>query len=254
MYASQHLRFPTGPPIDVNAVLVGPTVSRPRGMAAFIQEHGVWIVTMGGFRGHHPPTHREGWLAFADTVAPPALARALRTAESIDGIRAYRFPANLRRRYDKLHRFPDGLLVVGDAVCSFNPIYGQGMTVAALEAMVLRRALDGGTHDLAPRFFKAAARPVGKAWQFATGGDLTMPESIVPGARPLPVRAGNAFIDRYLAAAECDSVMAEHFLKVTGFDEPMRVLFGPSSLGRLAADGWHHRRRVTAGTASAAAS
>jgi 2-polyprenyl-6-methoxyphenol hydroxylase-like FAD-dependent oxidoreductase len=253
MYASQHLRFPTGAPIDVNAVLIGPTASRPRGMAAFVQENGVWIVTMGGFGGHHPPTDREGWLAFADTVAPRALAHALRTAESVDGIRAYRFPANLRRRYDKLRRFPDGLLVIGDAVCSFNPVYGQGMTIAGLEALALRRALDGGTRALAPRFFKAAARPVAKAWQLATGGDLTMPESIVPGPRPFPVRAGNAFIDRYLAAAEHDSVMAEHFLRVTGFDEPMRVLFGPDSLRRLAADGWRHRHRVPAGSAPAAA-
>jgi len=90
---------------------------------------------------------------------------------------------NRWRRYDKLRRLPDGLLVVGDANCSFNPIYGQGMTVAAMDALVLRDCLRGGAPDLSRRYFAAAAKGIGVAWQMAVGSDLALPE--VESARPI---------------------------------------------------------------------
>lgn len=232
-YATRRMRLDRALTGEVELLLVGPTAERPAGVGAFRQEHDTWVVTLAGFAGHHPPTEPEEWLAFAERFATPRFARALREGEALSEILAYRFPANLRRRYDRLDRFPDGLLVVGDAVCSFNPIYGQGMTVAALEALALRATLAQGTDDLARRFFKAAARPVGTAWQLAVGADLAMPEDVVPGPRPLPVRAVNAYLDRYQGAAETDPVLASHFLKVTGLDEPMRALFLPRAVGRV---------------------
>jgi 2-polyprenyl-6-methoxyphenol hydroxylase-like FAD-dependent oxidoreductase len=250
MYASCVMRLDDDLVGDLDAVFVGPVPDRPKGVSAFRMEDGAWIVTMAGFAHNHPPKDPEGWTAFAQSVSPPAFAQAVAQGEMTTKIVGHRFTDNLRRRYDKLDRFPEGLVVAGDAVSSVNPIYGQGMTVAALEALALRDALRHGPEHLAPRFFKAAAKPVGNAWAFAVGGDLAMPRDVVPGPRPFPVRAVNAYLDLYQAAAENDPVLAWHFLKVTGFDEPPRTLFSPDSLRRMAAG---RRRRAKEGRQEPAA-
>ncbi len=252
-YVSQQVRFPAGSVDHLRSLLVGPTAARPTGAGALAQEGGRWVVTLAGYGGHHPPMDRESWLTFGDRFLPADFADALHESEPVEDLHQHRFAANLRRRYDKLARFPEGLLVSGDALCSFNPIYGQGMTVAGLEALALRDCLRQGSDDLAPRFFKAAARPIGDAWSFATGGDLAMPADIVQGARPLPVRAVSGYIDRFQAAAEHDPVMAWRFLDVTGFDTPMAALFAPDSLRRIASDSRHHRRTGSSRLATATA-
>ena len=124
------------------------------------------------------------------------------------------------------------MLVVGDAVCSFNPIYGQGMTVAALEALALRNCLSLGRTDLPRRFFRATAKPIGQAWQLAAGGDLSLPE--IDGAAPLSTRLLNGYVDRLLTSAEYDTAALEQFLKVAWLvDSPIRLL-RPSMMWRAA--------------------
>jgi 2-polyprenyl-6-methoxyphenol hydroxylase-like FAD-dependent oxidoreductase len=139
-----------------------------------------------------------------------------------------------------MHRFPDGLLVFGDAICSFNPIYGQGMTIAAVEAMVLRDCLRSGERNLPRRFFRASATKIRVAWQTAVGSDLALPEII--GPRPLSMRITNAYLDRVMTAAETDPVVTQQFLQVIGMiDSPTRLL-RPSIMLRLART---HRHRHT---------
>lgn len=248
-YVTQRLRLAPQEYDVKRAVVVGPTSDRPQGAACFAQENGTWVVTLIGYAGHHPPTDRQGWLRLAETVLPEGPAAALLQAEPLGGLVQHRFPANLRRRYDKLDRFPEGLLVTGDALSSFNPVYGQGMTVAALEAQALRASLAQGDGRLAQRFFRTAAKPISDAWRFAVGGDLAMPPAVVPGPRPLPGRAANAYIEKFQAVAEDDPVMAWRFLDVTGFEQPMSALFSGDSLRRMTSSG----RRTPPPTASASA-
>jgi hypothetical protein len=112
------------------------------------------------------------------------------------------------------------------------------MTVAALEALALRECLAAGTDGLAGRFFAAAAKPVGVAWQLASGADLALPA--VPGPRPLPVKVLNRYVDRVQAAAGRDTAVATTFLRVTSMLDPPSRLFAPATVARVLAAG--HRR------------
>jgi 2-polyprenyl-6-methoxyphenol hydroxylase-like FAD-dependent oxidoreductase len=231
-YASQLLRIPPGMHKEI-LVLVGPVPGRPTGMVLSTYENRTWMLTAIGLVGREPPADRAGMLRFIEDCTPPEVLSALRCAEPLGDVARYRTPSSRWRRYDKMRRFPAGLLVFGDAICSFNPAYGQGMTVAALQALALDRCLRRGADGLAQRYFRAAAKPIGVAWQLAVGGDLSLPE--VEGVRPLSMRLINKYVDRVQAAAETDAVIAERFLRVAGFRDQPATLLHPSVMLRVAA-------------------
>jgi 2-polyprenyl-6-methoxyphenol hydroxylase-like FAD-dependent oxidoreductase len=239
VYTSQLLRIPPGMYNEL-LVLTGPVPGRPTAMALFSYEDNTWLLTTVGLAGHEPPADLAGMLRFIEDFTPPAVLSALQCAEPLGEVARYRTPSSRWRRYDKMRRFPAGLLVFGDAICSFNPIYGQGMTVAALEAVALDRCLRRGQDNLAPRFFRAAAKPIGVAWQLAVGGDLALPE--IEGPRSLSVRLTNKYVDRVQTAAETNLAVAGQFLKVAGFSSPPASLFAPSVVLRVAAANWQRRR------------
>jgi 2-polyprenyl-6-methoxyphenol hydroxylase-like FAD-dependent oxidoreductase len=231
-YATRLLRLAPGTTGVDPTVLVGPVPGHARGMVLQAVEDGAHLLTLAGFGpAHRPPLDPAGFLAHAATVAPPDILAAIADADPLTGVAGYRYPAYQRRRYERLRRFPPGLLVVGDALCSFSPVYAQGMTVAALQAAALRACLRTGPDRLASRFFRAAAKVVDGPWRLAVGADLALPE--VAGRRGLADRVLAAYTDRVLAAAERDAVVSRQFMRVTTMlDAPGRLL-GPTILRRV---------------------
>jgi 2-polyprenyl-6-methoxyphenol hydroxylase-like FAD-dependent oxidoreductase len=243
-YATRHLRLRQGALGGEKFVTIGAEPGRPTGLVLVAEEQDRWVLTVIGYDGHHPPTDPEGFLAFVQTIAPADVLAAICDAEPLDDIVAYRFPANLRRRYERVRRFPAGLLVLGDALCSTNPAYALGMSVAALQAAALQHTLAGGDRDLARRFFRAAAKPVDLAWHLTVGSDLALPQ--VQGPRPLPVRVINAYLNQVLTAAERDPAVAQQFLRVATLQDPASRLFRPSTARRVVFG--NLRRRPTPAT------
>ena len=212
-------------------------------MALFRHEDDTWMFTLIGMVGREPPTDRDEMLAYAEDFAPSHVMAALRDAEPLADLARHRVPSSQWRRYDKLRRFPAGLLVFGDAICSFNPIYGQGMTVAALEALALRGCLRDGERDLARRYFGATAKAIRVAWQLAAGGDLLMPEVEAP--RPLSMRLTHRYVEWLAGAMERDTIVAEQFSKVSTMLEAPSRLLRPALIMRAAAVKRRHRGPTT---------
>src|SRR6202041_2268582 len=155
---------------------------------------------------HFPPADPAGFAEFFSALPTGAIAAAVADAEPLDEPVPFRFPVSARNRYERLREFPAGLLVIGDAVCSFNPVYGQGMTVAAMQALALRRHIGAGTDGPASRFFKDIAAVIDSPWDIAVGADLAFPQ--VPGPRSAKVRLLNAYLPRLHAAAAGDGALA----------------------------------------------
>ncbi len=195
----------------------------PRGGVVVAQEDNTWIVSLAGALGEEPPMDPECFPAFAATLAVPDIAELLREAEPLDEPVLARFPASVRRRYERLQAFPEGYLVVGDGICSFNPVYGQGMTIAAAEALVLRECLRQRRARLAIRFFQRAARLIDVPWSIAVGNDLRFPQ--VEGPRPMRQRMVNRYVSRLHVAAQHDPAIGRAFLRVANLlARPERLL------------------------------
>ena len=230
-YASRIYRLPPDALGGDLAVLHAATPPHPRAGALQVLEGDRWMVTLAGILGDHPPTDPVGFLDFARSLRFPDIYQAVRDAEPLDDPVAFRFPASVRHRYEKLDRFPGGLLVMGDAVASFNPIYGQGMSVAALEALALRRHLEHGTAPRPRNWFRELARVVDVPWDIAAGGDLVFPG--VQGRRTAKVRLVNAYLARLHAAAAHDADLAGAFLRVAGLVAPPGSLLRPGVAARV---------------------
>jgi hypothetical protein len=190
-----------------------------------------WIVSVGGYFGDHAPDDDQLFAAYAGSLPTSEIYDIVAHAEPLGDFVRYRYPANLRRRYERLARFPTGYLVFGDALCSFNPVYGQGMTVAAQEAVLLHECLTAGPADLAQRFFARAAAVVDTPWDIAVGNDLRHPK--VEGARPAKVRFINWYIGKLHMAARHDAKLATAFLEVANLEAPPTRLLQPDIVMRV---------------------
>jgi 2-polyprenyl-6-methoxyphenol hydroxylase-like FAD-dependent oxidoreductase len=208
------------------ALVHGATPQHSRGGVLQLLDGDRAMLTLGGILGDHPPTDPDGFLAFARSLQFPEIYQAIRDADPLDDPVPFRFPASVRRRYERLGRLPDGFLVIGDAVCSFNPVYGQGMTVAAVEALTLRSHLERGAEPQPRQFFRDISRVVDAPWAMAVGGDLAFPG--VQGHRTVMIRLVNGYLARLHAAAAHDASLATAFIGVAGLVERPESLLRPS--------------------------
>ncbi|MBI4903454.1 MAG: FAD-dependent monooxygenase [Acidobacteria bacterium] len=213
------------------AAILSPDPVTQRGGVILAMEDNRWIITMVGYFGNYAPTDMAGFRAFAQSLECPDIHNVLSDCEPLTEPLAMRYPASRRARYEKVRRFPNGYLVFGDAISSFNPIYGQGMSVSALEAEALDACLLIGDGNLAERFFRRAAAIIDIPWSIAVGNDLRIPQ--VEGPRNARVRFINWYMSKLHKAAHHDPEVVMAFQKVANLLAPPPSVMAPSIAWRV---------------------
>ena len=229
-------RFFRRKPTDLNgdaAVVIPPTPTGKRGGVMLAQEGDRWTVTLIAHFGNYAPEGLDGFIGFAGTLPAPYIHKVVSGNEPLGEAASARFPASVWRRYDLLRHFPAGYLVFGDAICSFSPIYGKGMSVAALQAVELESTLLSGDSDLAlaKTFFHRAAKVVEIPWTIAVGNALRMPEAV--GRRTAGLKLVNWCISKLHKAAHIDPATALAFHRVGNLLAPPPSMLRPGVAVRV---------------------
>lgn len=195
-----------------------------------------WMVTVVGWIGDHPPSDDEGYLEFARNLSTTALYDAIKNEEPLTPIVTHKFPFDLRHHYEDLKRFPKGLIVLGDALCSFNPIYGQGMTTSALAVMLLQDCLEkhrSGAWNLdetAQRFRKMSYQAVEAGWMVAASEDFRYAAADEKSFR---AKLLNWYFRKIHEMGSCDPEVHRRFLQVMGMLKPASAIFQPQFVWRV---------------------
>ena len=248
-YTTRHYRFKSNPFATDIAINQAGTPVFPRGVFCYLLPDGETVeLSLTGVLGDHAPTDPEGFTDYIKSLPLPIHYEWVRDAEPVDEPVRFKFPASVWRHYEALTRFPGGLLVMGDAVCSFNPVYAQGMTVAGMEALTLRKHLQipGPLNPMA--FFGEIAGQIAGPWQFSAIADLGYPG--VEGERTDQINLVNQYVPAVLAAATQDPVVTDAFLRVAGLVEDPMSLMRPDiaiRVGRV----MQHMGRQPAATSTA---
>ncbi len=208
-----------------------------RGGVLFPLDNDRWIVTLSGAGRDYPPTDEEGFLAFAQSLRHSVLYETLKTVEPLSPITGSRSTENRLRHYEQLDARPDGFILLGDTVCALNPIYGQGMSAAALGAVKLDHVLQeqsergsrGNLAGFARRFQRALAQVNKPIWLLATGEDFRYPQA-VGGQRDLLTNLTHHYIDRLIRRANHDNHVYKRVVEVMHLLKPPTALATPRIL------------------------
>lgn len=195
-------------------------------------EGGRVMVTLAGILGERPPTELEPFAAYARSLPIPDTYEIVRAGTPLGDAAAFRCPTYVRRRFERLGELPAGFLVTGDAACAFNPVYGQGMTVAASTATALRAEVAAPDGPDPLRFFAAQSELIDAPWALATGADLAQPGVTGPPQPPSPITG--EYLARLQRAAADDADLAAAFIRVTSLVDPPAALLAASVRERLA--------------------
>ncbi len=192
-------------------------------------EDGSHLVIVSGLRGDEPPTDNDEFVTYTKRLPHPLLHRWLDEAEPLSPTFGYRRTANIRRRYDLPGHRPAGFLATGDALCTFNPIYGQGMAVAAMSAVALRDALaDRRRTPTTRRVQRALLAASRQAWDISAGADRKMPGAVGTAIVGGPSdRVADWYLRRVQERAPGDPVVGRAFRSVLTLSAPVTALFAP---------------------------
>ncbi len=222
--------LPVDPLGEDIALVPTATPGFPRG-GIFARLADRYALTLTGIAGDRAPTDHDGFLAYAKTLPVKEVFNAIENAEQRAPAGSFRFPASVRRHYEKLRRFPAGYLILGDAACIFNPVYAQGMTVAAMGANVLREQLAKGVDPSFRDYFRDLAKATDSPWMMSASADLGY--ETVRGKRTLATKIGNAYMSKVMAAAAKDPVVARGFMRTISLIDPPQALMKPSMMRRV---------------------
>ncbi|HLY80102.1 MAG TPA: FAD-dependent monooxygenase [Caulobacteraceae bacterium] len=226
-YTTQVFEPPADAPRDWKIVMTMPEPGGvPRGGLLAPLEGGLWICSIGSVGEGLPPAELAAFMASAESLRTPTIHQALKLSKPIGEVVCYGFRESIRRHFDRLAPLPRGLVPLGDTICRFNPVYGQGMTVAALEAVDLKRLLDARADGAQPleglntAFLTNIEATIDAAWQMSAIPDLASPTA--RGERP----ANLPFILQFgLALVE----LAARDPEVHRLDAEVRQLMKPPS-------------------------
>ena len=230
-YASQRVQVPAGL-VAEKVVVAGASREHPVGIGALFYEDGIWNVTSFGIAKVEPPENFAQICDVADEILPPHFSSALRQGTPLGEMAFHKYPTSRWRRYDKLQRFPAGIIPFGDAVVSFNPTFGQGMTMTAIQADNLRTVLESPDPDVAARLAKATAKTTYPVWMMTVIGDLALHNATTTAKVPRWYKPVGGLFDQFLGAAETDPVLAEWFLRRFSLLDSLYMVPSPRLVGR----------------------
>jgi 2-polyprenyl-6-methoxyphenol hydroxylase-like FAD-dependent oxidoreductase len=212
-------------------VVVSPAPPNLRAGAILAMEGDRYIVTLMGMLGERVPQDEAGFRQFAEQLPSPLLARNLAHLRAVQPVAAFRYPSSQRLHYELVRDFPSGLLVMGDALTSFNPVFGQGITVAALEGSLLDTCLARPRRELAHQFLSAAQRIIDVPWSTAVSNDLRFPA--VKGRRTLSMRLIHGYMSKLYRAGAEDPNVALSLLEVINLARAPTALLRPAIVARV---------------------
>ncbi len=233
-YATREYRREPGD--DLGASMVFTLEEPPQGLRAgviFPVEQDRFVVTLAGWHNDHPTTDDEGYAAFAESLPAPTISQAVRRLQPISEIRLHQFPASRWRHFERLGRVPAGYVALGDALCSFNPLYAQGMTAGAMQAEALGRLVDRhGVGDRLPAaFYREASKVISAPWLLATGSDFVYPQTV--GKRPFGINVLNRYVRKVVRASHVRPDIHELMIRVSHLVEPLPALLRPATVMKV---------------------
>lgn len=229
-YTTRLYERPADHPGDFRALMISARAPATRRTGFLFEvEGGRWIASLNGCLGDHPPTDEQGFLDFARSLEVPEIYEAIKGAKPASPLSTHKVPSSRWMRYDKMARFPEGLLLLGDSVCALNPVYGQGMTVAVMCAMKLReRLMSAGPGGAPGAFQREIADVIAVPWLLSTAMDLRYPE--VKGRRPPGHAAMHWAFERLIEATAADVRACKLFYEVIHMRRGMAALAQPGLL------------------------